>query len=157
MQRERLNVIDLFAGCGALSAGFVNASAAEYSIACAIENDPTAAKSFRSNHLGAAVIVRDIRTVDSNQIRAMTDLKKNEVDVVIGGPPCQGFSTVGKRQENDPRNLMFLEFVRMVRDLRPRAAVMENVPQFLHPLEVATGICLKNLFPRRVIGRNRLS
>ena len=131
MQRERLNVIDLFAGCGALSSGFANARAAEYTIACAIENDPAAAESFRSNHPDSAVIVRDIRTVYSGQIRAMANLKKDEVDVVIGGPPCQGFSTVGKRQANDPRNLMFLEFVRIVRDLRPRAAVMENVPQFL--------------------------
>ena len=131
MPRERLNVVDLFAGCGALSAGFANADAADYRIVCANEVDPAAAESFRANHPDAAMIARDIRSVAAGEISAMAGLKRNEVDVVIGGPPCQGFSTVGNRQAGDPRNSLFLEFVRLVRELRPRVAVMENVPQFL--------------------------
>lgn len=131
MPRERLTAVDLFAGCGALSAGFANADAADCRIACANESNPSAAESFRTNHPGAAVIARDIRCVGSGEIRAVTGLKRGDVDIVIGGPPCQGFSTVGKREDSDPRNLLFLEFARMVRELRPRVAVMENVPQFL--------------------------
>ena len=131
MPRERLTAVDLFAGCGALSAGFANADAADYRLVCANEINADAAESFRANHPGAAVIACDIRRVDPREISAMAGLKRGDVDIVIGGPPCQGFSTVGKREDDDPRNLLFLEFVRMVRELRPRVAVMENVPQFL--------------------------
>ena len=131
MPRERLNVVDLFAGCGALSAGFAGADAADCRIVCANEMNPVAAESFRANHPDAIMISRDIRSVDSGEIGALAGLKRGDVDAVVGGPPCQGFSTVGNREDDDPRNIMFLEFVRMVRELRPRVAVMENVPQFL--------------------------
>ena len=131
MPREQLTVVDLFAGCGALSAGFVEADGADCRITCANEINPSAAESFRANHPAAEVIAQDIRRVGSSEIGAATDLKHGDVDVVIGGPPCQGFSTVGKRDGGDPRNLLFLEFARLVGELRPRVAVMENVPQFL--------------------------
>ena len=131
MPRERLTAVDLFAGCGALSHGFASADAADCRIVCACEANSAAAESFRANHAHAKVIARDIRDVNSVEICAMAGVKKGDVDAVIGGPPCQGFSTVGKRDNDDPRNLLFLEFVRMVREIRPRVAVMENVPQFL--------------------------
>ena len=131
MPRERLNVVDLFAGCGALSAGFVSADAADYRIICANELDPTAAESFATNHPDTAVIARDIRTVGVREINEAASLSKGEIDVVVGGPPCQGFSTAGSRHEADPRNDLFTEFIRLVRETRPRVAIMENVPQWL--------------------------
>jgi len=123
--------IDLFAGCGALSHGFASADAADCRIVCACEENAAAAESFRANHARANVIARDIRDVSSTEICAMAGVKKGDVDAVIGGPPCQGFSTVGNRDDGDPRNLLFSEFVRVVKEIHPRVAVMENVPQFL--------------------------
>ncbi len=131
MPRERLTLVDLFAGCGALSAGFTSTDVADCRVVCASEINSAAAESFRANHQDTVVMTRDIRHIDSGDISAITGMKRYDIDIVIGGPPCQGFSTVGKREDNDPRNLLFLEFVRMVRDLRPRVAVMENVPQFI--------------------------
>lgn len=131
MPRERLAAVDLFAGCGALSAGFASADMMDCRIVCANEINPAAARSFKDNHPGAAIVTRDIRDVGPGEICSITCLKPGDIDLVIGGPPCQGFSTVGKRDSNDPRNLLFMEFVRIVRELRPRVAVMENVPQFL--------------------------
>ena len=132
MPRERLNVVDLFAGCGALSAGFAGADAADCRIVCANEMNPVAAESFRANHPDTVMISRDIRSVDSGEICALAGLKRGDVDAVVGGPPCQGFSTVGNREDDDPRNIMFLEFVRMVRELRParrRHGERATVPQ----------------------------
>ena len=107
MPRERLTAVDLFAGCGALSAGFTSAGAADCRIACANEINPSAAESFRVNHPDTAVMVRDIRRVGPGEIGAVADLKRDDVDIVIGGPPCQGFSTVGKRDDNDPGTSCF--------------------------------------------------
>ena len=131
MPRDRLNVVDLFTGCGALSAGFMGARNADYRIVCANEIDQAAADSFKINHPDATMIVQDARGVDASEIESATSLPTGEIDVVIGGPPCQGFSTAGKRWKDDPRNDLVMEFARLACEIRPRVAVMENVPQFL--------------------------
>ena len=70
--------------------------------------------------------------MNANEIESTIHLPTDEIDVVIGGPPCQGFSAAGKRQKDDLRNDLVMEFARLTCEIHPRVAVMENVPQFLH-------------------------
>ena len=131
MIRCHLNVVDLFAGCGALSAGFNNAENNPYDVVLANEIDPHAAKAYELNHPLTEMFLDDVKQLTQKKIRLITGLKKNEIDVVIGGPPCQGFSAAGNRFGNDPRNKYFLEFIRLIKELDPTVSVLENVPQFL--------------------------
>ncbi len=131
MIRHHLNVVDLFAGCGALSAGFNNVENNPYNVVLANEIDPHAAKAYELNHPSTEMFLDDVKQLTQKKIRLITGLKKNEIDVVIGGPPCQGFSAAGNRFENDPRNKYFLEFIRLIKELNPTVSVLENVPQFL--------------------------
>ena len=122
---NKMNIIDLFAGCGGLSLGFEMAG---FNIPLAIEKDEWAAETYKLNHKNTKVIVGDItKLVDLN---SLID-KKISVDGIIGGPPCQGFSLSGNRDKNDPRNSLFMEFVRFVNFYTPKFFVMENVPGIL--------------------------
>lgn len=109
---------DLFAGCGGLSYGL--AELGKHAI-WAIERDAKHARTYKANHPRAMVVTRDIKKLDPG------DFKK--VDIVVGGPPCQGFSLSGKRFKNDPRNELYKEFLRFVEALAPKEFLMENVPQ----------------------------
>lgn len=120
-----MNVIDLFAGCGGLSLGF---EMEKFNIPLAIEKDEWAAETYKKNHPNTNVIVGDITKI--------TDLKKllpskMIIDGIIGGPPCQGFSLSGNRDKNDPRNSLFMDFVRFVNFYKPKFFVMENVTGIL--------------------------
>lgn len=124
-----MTIVDLFCGCGGLSLGF---QLAGYHVLAACELDDWAADTYELNHSDTRLIRGDIREVGN--WRVALGLKGGStplVDGVIGGPPCQGFSLSGARDSNDPRNALFQEFVRCVRDLRPRFCVMENVPGIL--------------------------
>ena len=117
----KMNVIDLFAGCGGLSLGFEMAG---FNIPLAIEKDEWAAETYKHNHKNTKVIVGDI-----TQINDFDNLlqEKIKIDGIIGGPPCQGFSLSGNRDKNDPRNSLFMDFVRFVNHYKPKFFVMENV------------------------------
>ena len=121
----KMNVIDLFAGCGGLSLGFEMAG---FNIPLAIEKDEWAAKTYKHNHKNTKVIVGDI-----TQINDFDNLlqEKIKIDGIIGGPPCQGFSLSGNRDKNDPRNSLFMDFVRFVNHYKPKFFVMENVTGIL--------------------------
>ncbi|MEF1216318.1 DNA cytosine methyltransferase (plasmid) [Photobacterium damselae subsp. damselae] len=121
-----MNVVDLFCGCGGLSAGFEKAGA---NILLGIDQDKAALKSFQLNHDDSKVICGDIEKVSIDEIDRAIDGKK--VDVVIGGPPCQGLSLSGPRRYDDPRNRLFLSFVRIAKHLSPSIIVLENVPGIL--------------------------
>lgn len=112
--------IDLFAGCGGFSLGF---SQAGFNVHTAVEIDPDIAETYRNNHGNAHVIVDDVRNVDIFQ--------KGDSDIIIGGPPCQGFSMAGARIRagfvDDPRNYLFRRYVEIVSIVRPQVFVMENV------------------------------
>lgn len=118
-----VKVIDLFAGCGGLSSGFRKAG---YSIESAVEFDPAIANTYKHNFPSVNVIVDDIKNVDSSGV-----LKTGDADVIIGGPPCQGFSMAGARIRqgfiDDPRNYLFKHYFNVVREVKPVAFVMENV------------------------------
>lgn len=123
-----LTVVDLFAGAGGLSEGFRQAG---YEIKLAIEIDEWAAQTFAANHSNTRVITADIRDFETDaSIRA---LMADRPAVIVGGPPCQGFSISGpsKKDPRDPRNSLFRDFVRFVRALEPEAFVMENVKGLL--------------------------
>lgn len=120
---NRYSVVDLFCGCGGFSRGFYQAG---YDIKLGVDMWSDAIDTYKRNFPDAKTINSDITRVDDCVIRESTNL--DSVDVVIGGPPCQGFSVSGKRLIDDPRNSLYKSFVRIVGGLQPKAFVMENVP-----------------------------
>ena len=120
-----MKVADLFAGAGGLSQGFLKAG---FEIAIAIEFDKEIAMSYKKNHPYTDVYASDICDLDFKEIHN----KHPQIDVVVGGPPCQGFSQKGKRLSiNDPRNFLFKQFIRFVEEFSPKYFVLENVPNII--------------------------
>jgi DNA (cytosine-5)-methyltransferase 1 len=117
-------VISTFAGCGGSSLGY---SMAGFRELLAIEWDDNAVATFKLNFPDVPIYHGDIAKISVEQILEMTGLKVGELDVFDGSPPCQGFSTAGKRQFTDDRNQLFLEFSQLLRGLQPKVFVMENV------------------------------
>lgn len=119
-----MNVIDLFSGAGGLSYGFESAG---FNILLGIDNDAKALETFELNHNGAKAICGDITQISyEKDIKPLIGDKK--IDVIIGGPPCQGMSLSGPRKFEDPRNKLYLSYIRLVEEIRPKAFVIENVP-----------------------------
>ena len=119
-----LKVIDLFAGAGGFGLGF---QLAGYTVACSVEIDKWATDTLRKNNPSMEVIHEDITTFQSSE--AIRQMFSYSPDVIIGGPPCQGFSIAGPAQKDpkDPRNSLFQNFVLWVKSLDPQIFVMENV------------------------------
>lgn len=127
---EPTKIFDLFCGTGGFSKGFENAAGGDYQVVLGIDIRPDSLETFKANHDGALAICQDIRTIDWESTRERLRLKRGELGVVIGGPPCQGFSSIRPHRStnvDDPRNDLFLAFVDCVKELRPRTFVMENV------------------------------
>ncbi len=117
-------VISTFAGCGGSSLGY---SMAGFRELLANEWDDNAVATFKLNFPDVPVIQGDIAKLTVEQVLEITGLQPGELDVFDGSPPCQGFSTAGKRIIDDPRNQLFREYVRLLRGLQPKVFVMENV------------------------------
>lgn len=121
--QNRMKAIDLFAGCGGLSLGFLQAG---FSISYAVEYDSAIANTYQQNHPEVKVLVDDIKNIDTADI-----FKLGDAEVIIGGPPCQGFSMAGARIRHgfidDPRNYLFKHYFNVVRTVKPKVFVMENV------------------------------
>lgn len=120
---KKVRIIDLFAGCGGLSTGF---ELSHFKVIFAIEKDLWASETYKFNHKNTKVLNKDI-----HEIKSPKEILSEPVDGIIGGPPCQGFSLSGKRDPKDPRNSLFMEFVRFVNCIKPKFFVMENVPGIL--------------------------
>lgn len=120
-----MKVFDLFCGCGGFSKGFQNAG---FDIKLGIDIWQDAITTYKHNFPNAVTITEDISNLSGSDLLTRANLLAEEVDVIIGGPPCQGFSLSGKRMIDDPRNILYKSFVRMVSDIRPKVFVMENVP-----------------------------
>ena len=116
--------IDLFAGAGGLSLGFEQAG---FDVVAAVEIDPIHACAHKFNFPSCAVIPRSVTGLSGSDIRAAAKIGKRRVDVVFGGAPCQGFSLIGQRALDDPRNSLVKDFVRIVSELDARYFVFENV------------------------------
>jgi DNA (cytosine-5)-methyltransferase 1 len=116
--------VDLFAGAGGLSLGFEQAG---FHIAAAVEYDPIHAATHEYNFPHCATICRSVADIDGDYIRAQSKIGKADIDVVFGGAPCQGFSMIGKRALDDPRNGLVHHFVRIVSELKPKYFIFENV------------------------------
>ena len=120
-----MRVIDLFAGVGGMSEGFKQAG---YDIVLAVEFDKDIANSYKLNHAETEMINEDICKLDVKALHK----KYADIDVIMGGPPCQGFSQKGKRLNiDDPRNYLFQQFVRFVEEFKPKYFVLENVPNII--------------------------
>lgn len=117
-------VVSLFAGCGGSSLGY---SMAGYRELLAVERDDNAVETFRLNLPAVPVFHGDIADLSVGEALRMAGVREGELDVLDGSPPCQGFSTAGKREFGDGRNQLFREYVRLLRGFRPKALVMENV------------------------------
>ncbi len=119
-----MNAIDLFAGCGGLSKGFMDAG---FNILLGIDNDGAALNTFAMNHNGAKTLNADLSKSEAfDEIREVIDGKS--IDVIIAGPPCQGFSLTGPRNFDDPRNRLYLAVIEMVKLFKPKGFIIENVP-----------------------------
>lgn len=119
-------IIDLFAGVGGMSLGFEKAG---FGVIVANEYDESIATSYKKNHPNTKMIVGDISKLDLEKVFGKY---KGKIDVVIGGPPCQGFSQKGQRKTiHDERNFLFKHYVEVVELVKPQYFVMENVPNLL--------------------------
>lgn len=116
--------IDLFAGAGGMSLGFEQAG---FDVAAAVEIDPVHCAIHKFNFPGTAVLPRSVEGLTADEIRRVSGIGGRKVDCVFGGPPCQGFSLIGHRVLDDPRNRLVLEFVRIVKELDAATFVFENV------------------------------
>lgn len=123
---NNLNFIDLFSGCGGFSAGM---ELSGHRCLLGVDFDKDAINTFKLNHSNAEVFCGDIKNLTKLKIEEL--LKGQSVDMVIGGPPCQGFSTIGKGETTDDRNSLFKEFVRIVRHTNPKIVIFENVTGIL--------------------------
>jgi len=117
-----IQVLDLFAGAGGLTAG-LHAASGRFRVVTAVEWDQAAAASYEATYGSGLVYAGDIKTwLDEAQVP--------EADVIIGGPPCQGFSSLGKRDVEDDRNFLWREYARTIRLAMPKYFVVENVAEF---------------------------
>ena len=123
---KKPTVVDLFSGCGGLSYGLEQAS---FNVVLGTDHWAPSLETFKHNHPGAKTLLADVSKLTGDEIKAIT---KQKIDVVVGGPPCQGFSLSGPRKFYDKRNRLYLDFIRLVKELEPRAFVIENVPGLAH-------------------------
>lgn len=126
---KKIKVIDLFAGVGGLSYGFAHDDAFE--ILAANEILPNMAKAYELNHPSVKVYNKDIKDFGIKDLQKDFGVQKGDIDLVIGGPPCQAYSTVGKRLIDDPRGKLFQEYYRVLKELSPKAFIFENVKGLL--------------------------
>ena len=116
--------IDLFAGAGGMSLGFEQAG---FDVVAAVEIDPIHAAAHKFNFPDCKVIAQSVTDLTGDEIRRLAGIGNRSVDVVFGGAPCQGFSMIGQRALDDPRNSLVQDFVRLVDQLQARTFVFENV------------------------------
>lgn len=117
-------VVSTFSGCGGSSLGYQMAGG---KVLLAVEWDDNAVKTYRANFPNTDIYHGDIAALTVEEVLKRTNLRPRELDIFDGSPPCQGFSTAGKRDFNDNRNQLFKEYCRLLKGLQPKCFVMENV------------------------------
>lgn len=121
---KKLKVIDLFSGCGGFSYGFESAG---FHVVLGVDNDKMALETFKANHKNSKTLMVDLHD-DKSVDRIIAEVKEHKIDVIIAGPPCQGFSLTGARQKNDDRNKLFYSVFKLAGKIKPKAIIIENVP-----------------------------
>lgn len=121
---SKYKVIDLFSGCGGFSYGFESAG---FHVVLGVDNDAPALATFKKNHENSKILKLDLHKDEA--VQEIVDASANHnIDVIIAGPPCQGFSLTGTRKANDERNKLFYAVFKLARKLKPNAIIIENVP-----------------------------
>ena len=126
---NKYKVIDLFSGAGGLSYGF--SKDRDFQIIAANEIEYDMAQTYSLNHLSVKIYNFDIKDFGLDNLKKDFGIKKQDIDLIIGGPPCQAYSTVGKRLLTDPRGQLFQEYYRILKELEPKAFIFENVKGLL--------------------------
>src|SRR5258708_22897707 len=121
----RLTAVDLFSGAGGITLGLTNAG---FDVVFCSDHDESCALTHRRNFPSVPFARESIEKLRAVDILRTANLKRGELDLLIGGPPCQGFSIIGQREIWDTRNGLFREFLRLATELQPRCVVIENVP-----------------------------
>ncbi|MGK9118046.1 DNA cytosine methyltransferase [Olivibacter jilunii] len=124
LSNKKYKVVDLFSGCGGFSYGFESAG---FHVVLGVDNDKQALETFKLNHKNSEILLADLH-LDQTIEDIVAKVKQHEIDVIIAGPPCQGFSLTGARRQNDDRNKLFYSVFKLAERLNPRAIIIENVP-----------------------------
>src|SRR5216684_4821562 len=128
-KQNRQTAFDLFSGCGGLTDGLKRAG---FQVLGAVEIEETSAETYKLNHPEVHIWMKDIRELSARSVTRKLGIRKGQLDLLAGCPPCQGFSTMrtlnGWLSNRDKRNSLLFEFLRFVEALRPKAVMMENVP-----------------------------
>ena len=121
--------VDLFCGCGGLTQGLKEA---RFKVIGAVDIDPLSMETYKANHPDVETWHMDIKKLNVSTVKRKLRIRKGDLDLLAGCPPCQGFSTMrtlnGARSVNDPRNDLVMDFLRFVEELKPKAVMIENVP-----------------------------
>jgi len=156
-----LTVVDLFAGVGGLSLGFVDANSdrngIDFDVKLLADADQSAAYTFKKNFPHIPYWCTDLASVEGADILELLGLKKGALDFLVGGPPCQGFSSNGKRLLGDPRNELMCHFVTMALGIAPKCIIIENVPLALSSLPKIVDEEVKEMFPGYVVASRTLN
>jgi DNA (cytosine-5)-methyltransferase 1 len=123
-KQERPIAVDLFAGAGGMTLGFEKAG---FDVLASVEIDPIHCAIHEFNFPFWSILCKSVVDTTGQEIRNRSSIGDREIDVVFGGPPCQGFSLIGKRSLEDPRNSLVFHFIRLVLELQPKFFVLENV------------------------------
>ena len=153
---KKFKVLDLFSGAGGMSEGFLQAG---FQIPCATDFSKEAAETYINRHKQLGYDINyycgDIRELTKSKRKLKELIGEHEIDVIVGGPPCQGFSLSGKRLADDIRNTLFLEYMKMVKLIKPKYFVIENVAGLLsYKFESIVGLdgeIHKDINPQEVI------
>ncbi len=123
LKDDKLNVLDLFCGCGGMSKGLEDAG---LNVVAGIDIWDKAIESYKKNfkHIG---LCHDLRELPPMEFAKKVNMTKTDIDLIVGGPPCQSYSISGRRDKNDPRNSLFIEFVKYLEYFNPKGFIMENV------------------------------
>ena len=152
---NRPTAIDLFAGCGGLTAGLSDAG---FIVVAAVEIDPMAARVYKANHSETQVWETDIRGLNPQQLLDQLDGTNGQVDLLAGCPPCQGFSTLrslnGAVRVDDPRSNLIHDFQRFVQVIQPKVVMLENVPDIVKENRFA--LFCENLRQAGYVGEHRI-
>ena len=124
--KKKYKVLDLFCGAGGFSLGFVHAG---YELVAGIDNDTNAINTYKRNFGDSKGILLDLS--QTSNFKELDNRLGKKIDVIIGGPPCQGFSVAGKRLADDPRNRLYKAYLDFIDRYKPKAVIIENVPSIL--------------------------